>query len=244
MYQSKASKIILEYRIKALKKLQTIASGQKSGDPIVTRSILDLIFDPKDFGMSLANGLSPVTQSVLQTAGTELLAEIGRADDPWKFPPKAALEFIASRENLIAGCGDTVHAKLKTALDEAARAGESMDKITDRVRGIFNDVSKFEARRIAMTETGATYGFSRDKAMKEAGVEYKTWLTSHGPNVREAHQMAEEKYGANPIPVDEPFIVDGEELMYPCDSSGSSGNVINCQCVQLASQPPENKEDQ
>ena len=41
-----------------------------------------------------------------------------------------------------------------------------------------------------------------------------------------------------PIPLDEPFVVDGEELMYPGDENGSPENVINCQCIQIAAQKP------
>ncbi len=70
--------------------------------------------------------------------------------------------------------------------------------------------------------------------MEGAGIEYKAWLSSHGPNVRPAHAEAEEDYIDAPIPVDEPFMVDGEELMFPGDDSGSAGNVINCQCVSIA----------
>jgi hypothetical protein len=79
--------------------------------------------------------------------------------------------------------------------------------------------------------------------MTDAGVEYKSWLSSHGPTVREAHAAAEEQYGDNPIPVDQPFIVDGEELMYPGDESGSASNVINCHCIQIAVANP-NPEDE
>jgi hypothetical protein len=57
--------------------------------------------------------------------------------------------------------------------------------------------------------------------------------------VREAHALAEEATIDNPIPVNEPFTVGGEQLMYPGDDSlgASPGNVINCQCIQLAAQP-------
>lgn len=33
--------------------------------------------------------------------------------------------------------------------------------------------------------------------------------------------------------VDEPFLVDGEELMYPRDPAGSPGNTINCSCYTV-----------
>jgi hypothetical protein len=32
---------------------------------------------------------------------------------------------------------------------------------------------------------------------------------------------------------DEPFVVEGEELMYPRDPSGSAENTINCHCLVL-----------
>jgi hypothetical protein len=74
--------------------------------------------------------------------------------------------------------------------------------------------------------------------MTEAGIQYKAWLSSHGPHVREAHAQAEEDYIDEPIPVTDPFEVGGEQLMYPGDDSlgASAGNIINCQCIQLAAQ--------
>ncbi|MEI6193392.1 MAG: hypothetical protein WCS42_03585 [Verrucomicrobiota bacterium] len=77
-----------------------------------------------------------------------------------------------------------------------------------------------------------------DQAMGDAGIEYKAWLSSHGPTVREAHAQAEEDYLDEPIPMDEPFTVMEEQLMFPGDDSlgASLENIINCQCVQLAAQ--------
>ena len=69
-------------------------------------------------------------------------------------------------------------------------------------------------------------------------IQYKRWLSSHGPHVRAAHLEAEQRYApggeSGPIAMDEAFEVGGEELMYPGDPSGSPGNIINCQCIQLA----------
>ena len=38
--------------------------------------------------------------------------------------------------------------------------------------------------------------------------------------------------------MDEPFEVDGEQLMYPGDPAGSAGNIINCQCIEIMSAGP------
>jgi len=237
-YQSKASKVFNDYRVRALQKLQH--AKQKA---IEHRSLLDLIFDHKEFSVTLTKNLDPVTRAVLQSAGEELFDEIGRADDPWTMPSQDVLKYIGSREGYIHGVSDTARDQLNTAIQESEKSGEGIDEMTDRIRGVFNNLSKYEARRIAMTETSAAYGFSRDKAMTAAGVQYKTWLSSHGPNVRPAHAKAELDYGPDSaIPMDEPFVVDGEELMYPGDPDGSAGNIINCQCIQLAAAAP--KEEQ
>jgi len=132
---------------------------------------------------------------------------------------------------------------LNTALQAGLENGETTEQLAGRVKGVFNNLQNFEARRIAMTETSAAYGFSRHQAMTDAGIEYKGWLSSHGPTVREAHAQAEADYADSPIPLDDPFIVDGEELMYPGDEAGSPGNVINCHCIQIAVAKPEGDDE-
>ena len=240
MFQSRASKVINEFRGIALKHLASARAASKS---IVTKSLIDVIFDPNVFGATLAKGLSSIHEAVLQTAGDELFDEIGRPDDPWQMPPHQAQQFIKDRRKLVMNCGATVRSQLNTQLIEANENGETIEQITDRVRGVFNNCARFEARRIAMTETSAAYGFARHVAMTDAGIEYKAWVSSHGPNVREAHAEAEDETADEPVPVDQPFEVDGEQLMYPGDPSGSPGNLLNCQCIQIAVEKQEEDEE-
>jgi len=239
-YQSKASKVFMQYRVTALKHLA--ASGV--GKSVVAKSLIDLLFNAKNFGGDLKKNLNPVTRSVLQRAGEELFDEIGRSEDAWTIAPPKVVSFIETRDKLLDSVGETAQGQLNTALQEGVANGETMDQLAGRVKGVFNNLQNFEARRIAMTETSAAYGFSRHEAMTDAGIEYKGWLSSHGPTVREAHAQAEDDYADNPIPVDQPFIVDGEELMYPGDDAGSPGNVINCHCIQIAAAKPEGDENE
>ena len=159
--------------------------------------------------------------------------------DPWQFPPQKALEFITGRTTSVQGCGETVRSQLNTTLSEGYEAGEGMDDLMGRVRACFNNLLKHEVRRIAMTETGMTFNFSRHEAMSAAGIRYKSWLSSHGPTVRPTHMDAEERYESDPIPINEPFEVGGEQLMHPGDPDGSPENIINCQCIELAVKAPE-----
>jgi hypothetical protein len=56
----------------------------------------------------------------------------------------------------------------------------------------------------------------------------KTWVTFGDEKVRLSHLQAE----GQQVEVDEPFTVQGEELMYPGDTSlgASLDNIINCRC--------------
>jgi SPP1 gp7 family putative phage head morphogenesis protein len=131
-----------------------------------------------------------------------------------------------------------VRNQLNTTMEEGLVKGESIDELSDRVRGVFNNLGKYEAKRIAVTETAMAFNYARHETMKAAGVEYKSWLSSHGPNVRPAHAEAESRYQEEPIPLDRPFEVGGEALMYPADEAGSPENIINCQCIELAVAKP------
>jgi hypothetical protein len=252
-YQSKASRVINEWRGKTLAAFEKVESSKSKGpsrtgqsstaapEVVEMRSLIDLIFDRTGFTGALRVAINAVGNQALQTAGDQLFSEVGKTD-PWKVPPAKALEFQESRADGLASVGQTARSQINTALVNGFEEGKSIADITDDIRGVFNNLSKFEAKRIAMTETTSAFGFARDEAMKQAGVQYKSWLSSHGPNVREAHADAEDRYEESPIPVDEPFMVDGEELMYPGDPDGSAGNVINCQCVSLAVAKPEEEE--
>jgi len=62
----------------------------------------------------------------------------------------------------------------------------------------------------------------------------KGWLHSGGGrDPRESHIQAGVDYGAgNEIPLDQPFIVGGEQMLYPHDPAASAENTINCGCSQ------------
>lgn len=57
----------------------------------------------------------------------------------------------------------------------------------------------------------------------------KRWDSVGDSHTRPAHLAAD----GQEVPTNEPFIVDGERLMYPGDTSlgASAGNVINCRCI-------------
>ena len=69
--------------------------------------------------------------------------------------------------------------------------------------------------------------------MNHAGVKKKRWVTSGDSEVRRLHRDAGYRYREG-IPVDQPFVLGGDFLMYPGDPNGSAANIINCRCVQVS----------
>ena len=250
MFEGKINRVLIEFRAKALRQLAShggtkALDGAAEAPTTVQKSVIDFVFNAQAFGEQLKLVLNPVMTMALQTAADQVRQdELGI--DAWKFPPQKAGEYVLSRDQAIMKCGQTVRDQINTALNEGYENRETMEELSDRVRAEFNQLSKGQAKRVAMTETGMAFNFSRHESMTAAGVEYKTWLCSGGPNIRPEHQEAEDRYAeggeSGPIAMDEPFEVGGELLMYPGDDDGSAGNVINCQCVQLAVvQPPEDE---
>lgn len=242
LFQGKVSKVLLKFRGKTLAKLDEVhlqkgATSYKDWEFAGKRSLTDIIFSANEFGDALATELNVPLRTVLQQAGEELNAEVG-VDDPWEYPPQAVLEFLAARKQKIMGTGGTVRDQLNTSLMEGVEAGETHAQLVDRVKAVFNSLGDYEARRVAMTEVNIAYNTARQAAIKKAGIEFKAWLSSHGPHVRPAHAEAEAMYIDDPIPIDDPFEVMGEQLMFPGDDSlgASLENIINCQCIQLAAQ--------
>ena len=233
-FEGKVNRVLNTFRAKALKRLADAHGVTRSVDGGVQKtSRIDLIFNAKEFGIEIMAAVRPVMGETLQTAANQVMGEIGVVN-PWEFPPAKALEYITGRTESVQGCGETVRGQLNTTLEAGYVAGEGIDELSDRVRGVFNNLQKYESKRIAMTETAMSFNFSRHETMAAAGVRYKSWLSSHGPTVRPAHAEAEARYQEDPIPIDEPFEVGGEYLMHPGSAEGSPENVINCQCIELA----------
>lgn len=111
-------------------------------------------------------------------------------------------------------------------------------RLTDQERAWFMErLPRFRLENIARTETmkAANAGsFELFRAWEV--VEFKEWLDSGDNRVRDTHRAAGAQYveGGNPgpIPLDEPFIVGGQQMMYPLDGSlgANVGEIAQCRC--------------
>lgn len=117
-------------------------------------------------------------------------------------------------------------------IEESRRMGYGVEKTTqlmiDRIPGYWDKQTRWRARLIANTETLTASSYGVDKAYKESGYEYKKTWTNGGRNIRDWHVAS--KIAA--VKGNELFIVDGEKMEYPGDSThgAGAGNVCNCKC--------------
>jgi HK97 family phage portal protein len=210
-----------------------MAKGWSNPNFRVRTTAADLMFDSDEWEAGLLAEMRKAGSETLKTAGQQLFDEVGK-DDPFSMPSAQALKFLSQRDNLMRDVSADVFSRIQGTLQSGLTDGDSMSQLANRVRAEFTEISKGRANTIASTETAAAYGTARDVAMKEAGVQWKEWLTSGNENVRESHRAAE----GQTVRLDEPFNIGGASLMFPGDPSGPPEEVINCHCVQIAVAAP------
>jgi len=151
----------------------------------------------------------------------------------------AARKFVQSRpiEKRIKKVLQTTVDWVNTITDEALAEGLSTDQAASRIVDGWSDpesgISRGRAERIARTETLSASNAGGHQGALDSGVDMKKfWISTLDGRVRDAHDTGQNPSLAVPIKLDGFFIVDGEQLSYPGDPSGSAGNVINCRCVE------------
>lgn len=120
-------------------------------------------------------------------------------------------------------------------LAEGLSAGEDVRKLADRVQAVMGN-RRAAAMSVARNSVGQALSSSRHAGHLAAGMTHKGWIHSRGPGDRRpGHIEAEHRYMPEPIPLTQPFIINGVPLMYPRDfSAGRPAETVNCQCLQIA----------
>jgi len=94
----------------------------------------------------------------------------------------------------------------------------------------------YRAERLVRSSYNSAANNAATTALVDAGFTRKRWLTSRDARVRRPQGQSPWDHlsaDGQTVPVDAPFIVSGEPLMYPGDRSrgASAGNLINCRCT-------------
>ena len=123
--------------------------------------------------------------------------------------------------------------RVRRVLEQGVNEGLGTEEIARRIEDS-NAINRVRARVIARTEIISASNAGADLGARSTGLNLtKSWLASVDGRERDAHRVANDRYQAEPIGMDEDFIVGGEQCKYPGDPNLSAEQVINCRCVHL-----------
>ena len=112
--------------------------------------------------------------------------------------------------------------------------GKSIKHMADDLQKRITTMSRDSAIRTARTAvTGAQNAGRMDSyaAAEKMGIKLKKcWLATLDGRTRHAHAMLD----GQTVDIDKPFKVDGEEIMFPGDTSAPGYLVYNCRCTLIA----------
>lgn len=169
------------------------------------------------------------------TTGTQLGIEL-----PWNPDDPMLADSLARTRNLLVRTPDEVYRQILKTLGESVATGDTVEDQVRKVRHVL-DVTGTEnwpsrARTVAVTEVHRAWNMGALAASMRAQQQLaspldKRWSARDDTATRPAHNRAD----GQTVPINQPFIVNMEPLMFPGDPSGSPGNVINCRCKPLFS---------
>ena len=112
--------------------------------------------------------------------------------------------------------------------------GESIPQISKRLAETVGDSNYKAAVRNARTMTTSAENGGRQDAYKRAesmGIKMRrTWVATLDGRTRHAHRLLD----GQTVDIDQPFVVDGEEIMFPGDPKAKPYLVYNCRCTTIS----------
>lgn len=232
----KRVRLIIERALYEARK-ETLANISAAADEskAIRAGAFDFIFDIGKFLELIVEPVFRVLVDSYEVAGNELLKDEMGSDDPFVAADPQGLAMLQARKNFLRDTGLDIWEAIRDNLEEGIVAGESFEKLSERVREKFNGITKERSMRIAVTEVGISMESGRHEAMIQAGAEWKTWITSGDERVRLSHDAV----NGTIVPMFDPFIVGGASMMYPCDPNAPVSEIINCRCIHGPSASPE-----
>jgi HK97 family phage portal protein len=194
------------------------------------------VWEEEFWGAFFAAAFLPLITQTASAAALATLSELNVSAGAWDLESPETQQFLKQRAQRFAQqVNETTWERLKDSLNAGIARGENIDELADRVNLVMRDRIRSSAETIARTETiGALNGGTLQAAKVSGVAKAKRWLAGMDDRTRETHYQAHDEYQANPIPVDEDFIVGGVALSAPGVARGggpeTAAEVINCRC--------------
>ncbi len=152
--------------------------------------INDILFDQKEWEAKFATAGKPHIENSVNVSGNEVMVDLG-VDISFDVTDKEAVEFIRERSLFYAKeVNGTTRKALRKTLAEGFAKGESIPKLSRRIRDVYDIADRTRSITIARTEVIGGSNFGALEGMKQSKVvQNKEWLTSQDDRVRDAHEF-------------------------------------------------------
>lgn len=127
---------------------------------------------------------------------------------------------------------------VQNIIDTALKEGWTVPQTASTIRETLTNIAPWRATMLARTDLIGISNGTSQVAAQSLGDEaplYKEWLATNDDRTRPEHVEADGQV----VPLDQPFDVDGIELLYPGDPDGPDELVINCRCSMVYVDAPE-----
>lgn len=189
----------------------------------------DEIFDLAAENAALMAAVGATMEQVAAQSGKESLKVYGISGS-FDITNPVFEAMLERHKNRIKNINDTTFETIKQILRDAYDNSESVEQVTSTLEDAFAEFSKSRARTIARTETNGLVNAAGHEAYRQNGVGHHEWLTAPGA-ANPRHELLTELDGMV-LPLNEPFPVGDEFMLYPGDPNGSAENTINCRCAE------------
>lgn len=127
---------------------------------------------------------------------------------------------------------------MQAAMEELFQQYMDGDLTAEETEWFKQRLPAYRTEMIARTETISLSNAGTHQLGQDWGATAKIWLATDDDRTRPSHIEAGGRY-VEGIPIDEPFIVGGYEMMYPGDRSHGAppSEFVNCRCTELLLMP-------
>lgn len=210
---------------------QVAASVQKSMSDDDKRFLVALLakFDYYDDVEAAAAAIVEATRfETFEAAATFALQRLGIRSADFTLKNERIRDMILARASAdVHAARNNLDGILQTIVRNFYDLGSNPydSKFIAELRSSLGDVTAWEARRFALTETGIAAELAQVETYRRNGVTRKRWNIL-GRNTRESHQALDQVEAD----IDGKFDVGGYAADHPLDPSLPAGELVNCHC--------------
>lgn len=174
-----------------------------------------------------AGAMARIHRKILFTVAGPTLARVNISWDVTN--PLASSLLAETGKRTGVALGEAVTPILRETIMSSYEQGLSVADTADLIQAKLSAAKPAQARMLARTDLNGLANGASVMTAKMVGVPYKQWLTANDDRVREQHVEADGQM----VPVEQPFQVCGEDLMYPGDPAASDECSANCRCTVI-----------